>query len=564
MTDEVLDAINKSGSQQPPAAAPSAAPTGDDEVMQAIQKSGPAQPPAPQEAKPPAEVQVPTEPQAEKPVTSWSEVPGQAASHLIPSAVATGEAMAQPFIHPIQTYENLRDIGHGILQKAGIMSGQEDTGKVDAVMKYFGDRYGGMQELRNTIAHDPVGFATDAATVLTGGEAALGRVAGTAAKAAGTVGRAIEPLAAPRAIARGIVPGGARELSEAGVSLTPGQMAGGFGKAAEDMVTSIPVLGSWIKNARARSVESFNKAVANQVLEPIGESVGKGTKAGHELVNEVEDKLTDAYSKITPNLRFKADGAFVAELNNIQTNKMPLLPLAQQRELNTFLAKKLPAGWQYSAGVGLPFKGIESDLNGFVRSYRNSTSWAERDMAQVANDILMSMRTNVARLNPQLADELTKANTAWAMYDRMRRSAAKGEEGVFTPNQLLKTIYASDKSIGHGAFAKGDALMQTFAQLGQRVLPSKVPTSGTSERAAMMGAVFGGGYLYAPHTAAGVFAGTLPYTKAGQAATNLLYKGAGAARKPFTYLPRGTTYQLGKMDESQQDAYDRARRFFPP
>jgi hypothetical protein len=60
---------------------------------------------------------------------------------------------------------------------------------------------------KKTLAEDPVGFAADLATLLSGGELALARapgVIGTVARAAGTAGRAVDPLNAVLKVAGGV------------------------------------------------------------------------------------------------------------------------------------------------------------------------------------------------------------------------------------------------------------------------------------------------------------------------------------------------------------------------
>lgn len=543
--DDILGPGPQPAEPKPPEAAPptpaqaAAPPEKQDPLSDLVQTSAAAAPPA-------------TAQPEQEPVKSWSELPGVAGRHAVQSALSTGEAIVHPFIHPVETYENVRDIGHGLLQKAGVVGGEEDKGKVDALMKYYADRYGGIEQLRNTMGNDPFGFATDAATLLTGGEGALARISGTAGKVAGTVGRTIEPLAVPRAIGRGLAPGleESGELAKAGVITTPGQTLGGYAKTAEDLLTSAPVLGHWIQNARVRSIESFNKAVANQVLEPIGEKVSRGTAAGHDLINEVSDKLKDAYSKTAPNIPFLPDKQYRADLLQIQRNNSFNLSSDNVKRFNNLISKGLPMSGQY----GVPFKDMESIVSKFMWDNLKSADSDSRALGRSAGDLLKAMRNNVSRADPTMAAELQKANQAWALYSRMNDAAYRGKDAVFTPGHLRAAVKANSLK---GEYTKGDALLQGFAELAGRVLPSQVPTSGTAERAALMATVAGGGY-FAPHLAAGIAGGLLPYTRAGMAATGAL------RRVPTGYLPRGTTYQLGKMDESQQEAYDRARRFFPP
>jgi hypothetical protein len=131
---------------------------------------------------------------------SWTDVGFQAVGNIPSSAVRFGEDIVRPLVHPIQTATGLANIGRGALQYAGLLSGNEHERYLDAVGSYLLDRYGGIENLKNTIASDPVGFAGDLSMVLTGGETALTRAPGLVGRAgeiAGTVGRAVNPVTAP-------------------------------------------------------------------------------------------------------------------------------------------------------------------------------------------------------------------------------------------------------------------------------------------------------------------------------------------------------------------------------
>lgn len=178
---------------------------------------------------------------------NWSDVPGEALSNAPHSAVEFGRAMAQPFIHPVETYENVRDLGHGILQKMGVMEGHDYEKNANAVGQFFADRYGGLENIKRTLAKDPVGAAADAATVLTGGGGLAARAPGVVGKigeVAGVAGRAIDPLSAVGVAARPL----ARPASEllgfsAGVGPEAVRLAGRAGleggEAARDFRQNI-------------------------------------------------------------------------------------------------------------------------------------------------------------------------------------------------------------------------------------------------------------------------------------------------------------------------------------
>lgn len=129
---------------------------------------------------------------------AWDEVATKALENLPESAVNYGKSLIYPFQHPIQAGLNIRDIVVGGVGKVfpGAAS-NEQTAKFDALKTQLSNRYGGYENIKNTIATDPIGFLGDASTVFTGGGAAAARVPGIVGKVGKTVanaGRSIEPF----------------------------------------------------------------------------------------------------------------------------------------------------------------------------------------------------------------------------------------------------------------------------------------------------------------------------------------------------------------------------------
>lgn len=126
----------------------------------------------------------------------WSDVPGQAVRNLPASAAQFGKDIVQPIVHPVDTAKALYSVGSGAVQKA-VPGVQADEAAFDAVTKFFADRYGGMENLKRTLASDPVGFLADISTALTGGGALAARAPGMAGRAGAAVraaGRSVDPL----------------------------------------------------------------------------------------------------------------------------------------------------------------------------------------------------------------------------------------------------------------------------------------------------------------------------------------------------------------------------------
>ena len=147
-------------------------------------KPAPAAQPAPQQ---------PAAPQT----MSAGDVLGGAAQNLLPSLGKFAEGAREAITHPGKTVNALADVVQGAAEKLNFppKPGGPDP-KIEApfnnLVKFFGDRYGGVENLKKTVATDPVGFLSDLATVFAGGGAAL-KVGGEVAEAA-NLGKTAEVL----------------------------------------------------------------------------------------------------------------------------------------------------------------------------------------------------------------------------------------------------------------------------------------------------------------------------------------------------------------------------------
>jgi len=76
-------------------------------------------------------------------------------------------------------------------------------------------------------------------------------------------------------------------------------------------------------------------------------------------------------------------------------------------------------------------------------------------------------------------------NSGYAMFTRIEDAAANkavgGHEGVFETGDLMTAVRKGDRSVRKGAFARGDALMQDWAETAHSVLrPEGRNYSGTA------------------------------------------------------------------------------------
>lgn len=348
--------------------------------------------------------------------------------------------------------------------------------------------------------------------------AGLGALAPSVANA---VGRVISPRSNEYA----------KALLAEGVTPTPGQLLGGMAARTEDKLTSVPLLGDMIKNAQGRAREDFNRAAYARALKSINET--PSGIVGREGVREVKEALGGAYDKLLPKLQFKADSQFAQEVNNLsQMANNGNIPPEIAKQFDNILKNEVYSRMTKQGAMdGQAFKQLESQLGQKVKSFSSSQNPNDRMLGEALGEVLSSARGALTRSNPQYADELQKINSGYANYTRIRDASSRvgAEEGVFTPAQLAAAVRAGDKSVGKGNYSTGSALMQDLSEAGKQVLGSKVPNSGTVDRALLAGGIGASGIVN-PAIPLGVGAAMLPYTKIGQRVT------AGA----LTSRPKGS------------------------
>lgn len=348
-----------------------------------------------------------------------------------------------------------------------------------------------------------VGAAITAPKTL-GGAAALGAATGAIQPAVNNDERVTNALlggaggAAGSAVATGIgrvlspkTDEAVKALMNQGVTPTPGQIMGGTAKRVEDAATSLPILGDAIKARQQKVVSQFNDAALNKVLAPIGEKIGS---KGREAIDEAAKKIGAAYDSVLPNIKLQAD----ANYNNAITSLRGLvqnLPKSEADQFESIIKVHLNDKFTSSGLMsGQTFKEVESELGRLARGYMGDTSFDKRQLGSALREAQATLRNLMQQQNPGQAKQLKAANEAWANFTRVQDAAGRqgAKEGVFSPAQLSSAVRGQDKSLRHGAFAKGEAVMQDLSEAGQKVLSNTVPDSGTPYRS-VIGLAAGGG-----------------------------------------------------------------------
>lgn len=219
-----------------------------------------------------------TEREPAQPMT-WGETFSKAGESFVPSLKQFGESVIQPFMHPKETAEALGALGTGAVSKAkGALGFTQDAGQkeqdeaaINALGRFYADRYGSMEGFKRALSEDPVGVMSDLSLPFTGGGTLAAKApgmigkAGTAAKAVGT---ALDPLA--------LAAQGAKQTTRAvtaAASLpewwTTGASLSSLNKAAQAGLEKNPVflshlMGSADPGEAVRRIEAAHSTIADK------------------------------------------------------------------------------------------------------------------------------------------------------------------------------------------------------------------------------------------------------------------------------------------------------------
>ena len=284
-----------------------------------------------------------------------------------------------------------------------------------------------------------------------------------------------------------------KALKDIGMTqFTPGQLLsdvpliGPWIRGGEETLSSVPFLGDLIRGGRQNAVEDFNKAIANHVLSPMREATNQSTKVGHELADEVYNKVTNAYNEIAPELQLNAKfknpetkQTTLATLNNalkdITSNLTPEDARSVTSAYKKFIIDPLKSDLTMD---GVKFRQAESNLGkAAYSSYRKGNT----DMGGAFRELQSHLRGVLAEQNPDKAAELSGIHESFKRWLRLEKAASKRgtEAGVFDPAQFASAVESLG---GKNATARGKALMQEQADAAEAILGKKVPDSGTARR----------------------------------------------------------------------------------
>lgn len=274
-----------------------------------------------------------------------------------------------------------------------------------------------------------------------------------------------------------------RNLAREGAQLTPGRFFPAL-KKAEDLISSYPLVGKKVDDALDASVASVNRIPANRALGRIGQQLPEDIPAGHKAVEHTGNTISDFYNRNLAGTQAALDPTFITRLNFLG-RRSGLRP-QELEQFDDIVQREVGGAFMKGRGAmsGRDFKRLDERLGSIASKFQASPDDPYKVQLGESIDALNSQLHHLMRRqNPGVADNLRKADDAWADYSVLRRAAAQSpEDGIATPGQFRSAVRQNDNSRHKSATARGNARMQDFASDASQVIPATRGNSGTADR----------------------------------------------------------------------------------
>lgn len=345
-------------------------------------------------------------------------------------------------------------------------------------------------------------------------------------------------------------------LMKENVQLTPGQMAGGHIRSVEDTAASIPGLGSQIKIAQRRSVETFNRAAINRSLSDIGLELPKDLHSGHDAINYAHSEFSKAYNSVIPRMTGREDPTLRQDLVDIVNRaQQQNLPKEYLDQLHDIIGHEIVERFNQGNGrmSGVDAQTVGTQINDLRKAMKISPNPYQQRLGRLLGNVDDALDRMMERQNPVLQAQRDKIDAGYAKFkivqDAAKRASSMREtpEGTFTPAQLAQAVKGRDTTKDKAAYARGAALMQDLSNAAREVLPSVVPNSGTAERAGMVGLAAGAGHFISPWTVPALGAGMAAYSNRGVQLTNAIMSRLGQQAGPRRNALAGALQRTGPV-----------------
>jgi|TARA_R110000803_G_C11979429_1_gene320554 hypothetical protein len=299
-----------------------------------------------------------------------------------------------------------------------------------------------------------------------------------------------------------------------GNNLTPGQMFGGIANTLEQKFGSV-IPG--IKTARSRTIEKFNKEVAEDILKPIGvvlpPSIKSNSQASQFITKEISKSYNDAYNGMKLNMtpEFKQSLKEVVKNSGLIGKSKQKLNSEINKIINTINNKSVKGSGKNKKTIingikGENIKNVSKNIKQRIAAFRKSTNTDESPLENPLRDVATIFKNNMVKQNPINGKKLLDTDAVYGKVVSFQTAVGKGTKtGLFSPNQLNLSATEGANAISKRiSKANQTGVLQKIANEAEEVLGDFVPDSGTAGNLAINSVVAGfidplvlGGFLTA-------------------------------------------------------------------
>ena len=356
---------------------------------------------------------------------AWGDVGAQALSNVPESTQRMFKETYEAISHPVKTAKTIFDLGKGLIQLA-IPGEQGSEQQARAVGKFFADRYGGIENIKRTIAKDPAGVLADVAMIFTGGGAIAGRlpgVAGTAGRAVAKYAQRLDPIDIGVRTAIGATKGVGKGAAAATGVLT-GTGGSPIKEAFKAGTRGTPFLSNdFTRNLRAgENLEGVVTDALSGLAKKAKES-GKLYEKGQKLWKRTQtpldiDPVISQYKKLKGKL---TEGGF----SLVGKDQLDVVA-----EIDNVLAEFLDSGLKHNAEG---FHALKKRLDSVNVDF-DKQGLAGKLLAQTRKSVVKAISDKV----PDYAHAMEQTQKALTEVEHLRKEFSLGRHN--TPSQILRKL----------------------------------------------------------------------------------------------------------------------------
>lgn len=363
---------------------------------------------------------------------------------------------AQAILHPIQTAQGIGNMALGAAQKF-VPGTQPQEVYADAVGEFVKNRYKNFDAFRETWKRDPVGVAADAATILTGGGALVGKV-GTASK-----------LSTMARVGQGVGRAG-QVLDPLTVTLQAAKLPG---------------------RALSRGMQATGASAINQLIKPSNRQFAFGKNPGMAVAKEgiVASSLEDLAAKVGQ--RRQSIGQQIGQAMDIPQVSSQTVNVADSLSPINESIQTLRKNPRTNASAIQRLENLRDDLLGVVVN-PDGTETLTRDLTKMKPRQVFELKQMVGDLTKwteNISDDAVANASLKKVYSNLRGSIERVVPGVKSLNERYANLLEAERAAKNQAYA---SMRRTPFGLPEMILGGPGVVSGRFD-AAIMGVLLAQG-----------------------------------------------------------------------